>query len=79
MVLLVAQFKTTVGALVTVKDAEQVTGDSQEEVTVQVTVFDPPHAKGAPELLLEMLVLHPPEKLTVVSHVAYAASMAACV
>ncbi|MBK8449458.1 MAG: hypothetical protein IPL42_05290 [Saprospiraceae bacterium] len=59
--------------------AEQVTGGSQVEVTVKVTVTVPPQAKGAPALLFEMEALQPPEKLAVVNQVAKAASIAACV
>jgi len=54
------QVKTTAGAAVTVKDAEQVTGGSQVEVTVQVTVVDPPQAFGADPPELVKVELHPP-------------------
>jgi len=40
-----------------------VTSGSQEEVTIQVTVFEPPQASGAAPPLLEMAALHPPEKV----------------
>lgn len=68
------QLMTTTGALLTVNEAEQLTGPSQEEVTVQVTVVEPPQAGGAPLALLEMAALQPPEKLTVVSQALYALS-----
>jgi len=74
---LAGQLSTTTGASVTVKTAWQVTGGSHEEVTVQVTVVEPPQAGGAEPALFEMEVLHPPEKLTVVSQVLKAASTAA--
>lgn len=66
---MVGQLSTTGGASVTVNIAAQVTSGSQLEVTVQVTVTDPPQAGGAPALLLEMAAKQPPEKLTVVSQV----------
>ncbi|MBV6471751.1 MAG: hypothetical protein JPMHGGIA_00001 [Saprospiraceae bacterium] len=68
---------TTAGASVTVNTAAQVTLGSHEEVTVQVTVVDPPQAGGAVPALLVIVALQPPEKLTVVNQVAKAASMAA--
>ena len=49
--------------MVTVKTAEQVLLGSQVEVTVQVTVLEPPHAIGAEPPLLEMAALQPPVKL----------------
>ena len=69
-VLLVGQVKTTAGALVTVKVAIQETGGSQSLVTVKVTVVVPPHARGAPVLLLVSTGLQPPEKLTVANQAA---------
>jgi hypothetical protein len=39
----------------------------------------PPQARGAPELLFEIVALHPPEKLAVVNQVANLALIAACV
>lgn len=62
-VLFVAQLIETVGAAVTVNTAEQVISDAQVEVTVQVTVFEPPHASGAEPPLLLMEALQPPVKL----------------
>ena len=41
--------------------AAQVMLGSQEEVTVQVTVVDPPQAGGAAPALLVIVALHPPE------------------
>lgn len=67
------------GAAETAKTAEHVLFASQEEVTVQVTVFDPPQADGAEPPLLEMAALQPPVKLAEFNQVAYAASIADCV
>ena len=64
------QLSTTAGAAVTVKDALHVLSTSHELVTVKVTVFVPPHASGAPVLVLVNVALHPPLVLTVASHVA---------
>lgn len=75
-VLLVAQVRITVGAVVTVKTAEQVLSGSQVEVTVQVTVLEPPHAIGADPPLLDMAALQPPVNEAVASHALYAASIA---
>lgn len=58
------------GAAETAKTAEHVLFASQEEVTVQVTVFDPPQADGAEPPLLEMAALHPPVKLAEFNQVA---------
>ena len=57
--------------------AEQVTLGSHEDVTVQVTVVDPPQGGGAAPALLVIVALQPPEQLAVVSQVAKATSMAA--
>ena len=65
---LTAQVSATAGAAVTVKEAEQVTGVWQEEVTVHVTVVEPPQALGAAPALLEMAALQPPEKVVEASH-----------
>ena len=73
----VGQVNTT-GDELTVKVAEQVLFASQELVTVNVTVFVPPHAGGAPLLLLLIAALHPPLKLTVVNQVANFESMVDC-
>jgi hypothetical protein len=51
-----------------VNTAEQVTSGSHDEVTVQVTVFDPPQASGAAPPLLEMAALQPPENVADASH-----------
>lgn len=64
------QVSTTVGAVVTVNTAEQVLLGSQVDVTVQVTVFEPPHLSGADPPLLEMAALHPPLKEAEVNHAA---------
>jgi len=53
---------------VTLNTAEQVTGGSHDEVTVQVTVLDPPQADGAAPPLLLMLELHPPSEDADASH-----------
>lgn len=60
---LVAQVKLTEGAAVTVNTAEQVLFASQLEVTVHVTVFEPPHLSGALPPLLDIIALHPPVKV----------------
>lgn len=52
----------------TVNTAEQVTGLVQEEVTVQVTVFDPPQIGGAEPPSFEIAELHPPEKVAEFNH-----------
>ena len=65
---MLAQVKTTDVAAVTVNVAVHVLGASQSDVTVNVTVFDPPHANGAPVLLLAILELQPPLKETVANH-----------
>ena len=62
------QCKVTAGSAITVHTAEQVTSGSQVEVTVQVTVLDPPQAGGAIPPLLEILVLHPPSDEAKASH-----------
>ena len=66
----VPQLNTTAGAVGTVKVAMHVFWDSQLLVTVQVTVFDPPHASGAPVLLLLIVALHPPVKVADASQLA---------
>jgi Flp pilus assembly protein TadG len=76
----VAQVNMTAGAAVTVNVAEQVVvNGAQELVYVQVTVVLPPHANGAPVLLLVNTALHPPVNVVVVNHVAKAVLIAACV
>jgi hypothetical protein len=62
--------RTTAGAAVTVKVAEHVTGLAQELVTVNVTVFVPPQASGAPLLSFVKVVLQPPLLLAVPNQVA---------
>jgi hypothetical protein len=54
----------------TLKVAEHVTSASQLLVTLNVTVFEPPQAKGAPVLSFDNDPLHPPVKPAVPSHVA---------
>jgi hypothetical protein len=78
-VTLAGHVNTTAGAAVTVNVAEQVTGPSQELVTVNVTVAEPPQAGGAPALLLEIAALQPPEKVAVASHAANLELIVACV
>lgn len=63
-----AQVNTTEGAAVTVKTAEQVLSGSHVEVTVQVTVLEPPHLSGADPPLLEITALHPPVNVAVANH-----------
>ena len=63
------QVNTTEGAAVTVNTAEHVFGPSQVLVTVQVTVFVPPHAEGAAPPLFESTALHPPLKVAEFSQV----------
>jgi hypothetical protein len=54
---------------VTVNVALQVLGASQELVTVNVTVLEPPHLSGAPVLLLVTGPRsHPPPAVAVASH-----------
>jgi hypothetical protein len=62
---------TTTGAFGTVKVALQDFIDSQSLVTVQVTIFVPPQASGAPVLLWVITALHPPVKLVVPSQFEY--------
>ncbi len=65
-----AQVRVTGVAAVTVNVALQVLVTSHVEVTVQVTVFDPPQAEGAPVELLVIWALQPPVKEAVASHAA---------
>jgi len=67
------------GAAVTVKVAWQVWGDWHSELSVKVTVVEPPQKDGAPVLLLVKTALHPPEKLAVANHAANWALTAAWV
>ena len=62
------QVSTTGGASVTVNTAEHVLSGSQVEVTVQVTVLEPPQAAGAAPPLLEIVALQPPEKEAEFNH-----------
>ena len=64
------QVSTTVAGAVTVNMAEQVLLGSQVEVTVQVTVLEPPQAGGALPPLFERAALHPPLKVAEDSQVA---------
>ena len=73
------QVSTTAGAIVTVNTAEQVLSASQVDVTVQVTVLEPPQAGGAEPPLLEMAALQPPEKVAEFNQAVYFASMEDCV
>jgi ATP-dependent protease HslVU (ClpYQ) peptidase subunit len=77
---LAGQVKVTLGALVTVKVAEQVLSASQELVSVHVTVLLPPQADGpvVPPLRIRA-GLQPPLVLAVSIHATYAASTCACV
>jgi hypothetical protein len=76
-VALIGQVRFTAGGFDTVKVAEQVTGASQELVTVKTTVVDPPQAFGAPVLLLLKVALHPPLVLTVFNQALNLLSIAA--
>jgi hypothetical protein len=78
-VTLLGQVRVTAGAVVTVNVAVHVLGPSQELVTVNVTVAEPPQADGAAPALLEMAALQPPLKVAVANHAANLESMAACV
>ncbi len=69
------QFNTTVGAAVTVKVRVQVAATPQVDITVKVTVFEPPQAKGAPVLLFVRTALQPPDTVAVASHALYLATM----
>src|SRR6266436_4569022 len=69
----------TVGGAVTVNVALAVTLDAHDDVAVHVTVVVPPHANGAPVLLLVTVTLHPPLFVAPPNQVLYAASTAACV
>ena len=73
------QVSTTAGAAVTVNTAEQVLFASQLEVTVQVTVVAPPHAGGAPVLLLVIAASQPPLKEAVFNQAVKAVLIAVCV
>jgi hypothetical protein len=74
------QTSDIVGGAVTVKLALQVVVVGvQLLVYVKVTIFVPPHARGAPVLLLLNAPLHPPLELAVASHAVNSASTAACV
>ena len=68
---------STTGELFTVNVAVHVLFGSQELVTVKVTVTTPPHALGAPVLLLLKEALQPPLVVTVVNHVLNLVSIAA--
>lgn len=77
--MLTGQVKLTLGAVVTVKEALHVFVASQLLVTVQVTVFEPPHAAGAPVLLLLMETLQPPVLEKVLSQFVNLVLMLVCV
>jgi len=64
-----AHVRTTAGAFVTANVAEQVLGESQVLVTVNVTVTVPPQANGAPGLLLENVAL---QKITFILYMILA-------
>ena len=74
------QVKTTGTGFDTVNvEAQVVVNGGHELVYVQVTVLEPPHAEGAPVLLLVSEGLHPPLAITEASQIVYLPSMAACV
>ena len=58
---LAGQVKLTTGAGLTLNVAEQMTSGSQSEVTVHVTVTDPPQNDGAEGALCVNTELQPPE------------------
>lgn len=60
-----AQVRLIVGAATTVNCAEHVTVAAQEEVTVHVTVLEPPQAGGAEPPLFECPTKQPPEIVVV--------------
>lgn len=69
----------TGGAGETVNVAVHVCVALQSLVTVNVTVLLPPHAEGAPVLLLLNTGLHPPDMDVEASQSAYFASITDCV
>ena len=60
----------TAGVVVTVNTEVHVTVVWQSEVTVNVTVTEPPQALGAPLLLFESTLLQPPVTDAVANHAA---------
>lgn len=72
------QVKLITGAFCTVNVATQVFDDSQSDVTVNVTDFDPPHAEGAPLLLFVVIGLQPPVTETELNQFANLESMVDC-
>jgi len=80
VVVLAGQVTDTAGAAVTVNVSMHVTLAPQSSVAVKVTVVAPPHAAGAPVLLLlTEEALQPAEVVAVPNQVAKAALIAACV
>jgi hypothetical protein len=71
------QFKTAVGAAVTVKVRVQVAATPQLDMAVNITVLDPPQANGAPELLLVNVALQPPVTLAEANQALYLDMMSA--
>ena len=77
-VVAVGQIITNGVSEATVKVAWQVWVAWQVELSVKVTVVEPPQNDGASVLSLVKTALHPPEKLAVANHAANWASTASC-
>jgi hypothetical protein len=73
------QVNVTGGAGVTLNVELHVFAGSQFEVTVKTTVLLPPHASGAPLLLLVITGLQPPLTDAVANQVANLESIVDCV
>lgn len=79
-VVVVGQVRTTGGAEATVNVAWHVVVNGvQLLLYVNITVVEPPHAGGAPMLLLVKTPLHPPDADALANQELNAASMAVCV
>jgi hypothetical protein len=68
--MLVAQTKLTTGLGLTVKVLAQLVVAPQLLVAVKMTVFDPPHAAGAPVLLVVITALQLELTVAEANHVA---------
>ncbi len=76
----VGQFNTKFGAAMTENVFVMLTGVAEQLlVAVNVTSLLPPHAAGAPVLLLDNTTPQPPVVVAEASQVAYLASIVACV
>ena len=77
---MVGQVRTTGGAEATVNVAWHVVVNGvQLLLYVNITVVEPPHAGGAPMLLLVKTPLQPPDADALANQALNAASMAVCV